>query len=611
MIKIRKFINILLATIIIFTSLIIPQKNNIVHAAAPKLFLDALIKRSGVVEKAGRTRKLPNTKGHDLLKDRAHLKLVEEHNIVDMTQFLKDNKTHHTESVFGGRFLKYYINPDVVSALTSTLIVMFAETFGADLQGMLPCENCEPATKYDLSNLYNLIPAGSDIWVEVEEEYIDERTGAPIQKARLYYPHYREQVFHQNYGEIVKYYKYDLELYSVRGINFEINYNPYEEEDYLILVYEWNGMAPDLEPEWEWKRYALFPSKWLGNNATLNITEQNIHSISYDFSNLMEDQVHPEMEFSHNLNAHLEHLPMPDIEHLPDLDYINIYVPVTEEGYEYINEYPEQVTLPNPSQIVEEVPIPDEIPQEDEVEEPVIDEPEEEPIPIEDDPFPDPEEPEPEEPPVEGEGTLLERIFEFLKQILQQILNAILSIPDILNNILQWLKTILLNILESILNAILSIPDILTNILNFLQNLLNQILEGILSIPTILINIWNFLNGLVQNITTAIQQLFTTLFVPAPITTTITPLITKITDKFPFLNTVPVLIETITHPSCSSLDNVNVNIMGVSGTIVDFDNLKNTSNWFKPIMRGFIWLLILFYAYRKVPAIIADRGGAQ
>lgn len=179
---------------------------------------------------------------------------------------------------------------------------------------------------------------------------------------------------------------------------------------------------------------------------------------------------------------------------------------------------------------------------------------------------------------------------------------------SIIEKIWEWLKSFF----SKLANLLAPIIALLQQILNFLNNLLQSLGNLLSDLLAPIINLLNMINNLFTNLINSLQDMLINLFVPAPnfMSNQIEPLKNTFQSKFSDMFLIPSIFDDM-NDQCTALEDIEINIMGQNATIVKFDYLNNASNWFKPVMAAFIWLLVVIYAYRKIPAILQGRDGVQ
>ena len=225
---------------------------------------------------------------------------------------------------------------------------------------------------------------------------------------------------------------------------------------------------------------------------------------------------------------------------------------------------------------------------------------------------------------------ILDFLTQILKQLIEQIISIIQSILETLGNVWDWL----INVLETLLNQLVTIvtdifgtlESVYTWLVETLGSLIGDLISGLNSILDFLIgnlteflsdilsginSIIDFLNGLVTNIVGAFETAFLTWVVPSAdyFPNHFSSIRTGLAEKFPDINKIPDFITSFNDSACSQLENQTITVFGVTAEILKWDYVIEASNWWKPIISSFIWLLIVAYGYRKVSAIIAGRGG--
>lgn len=125
--------------------------------------------------------------------------------------------------------------------------------------------------------------------------------------------------------------------------------------------------------------------------------------------------------------------------------------------------------------------------------------------------------------------------------------------------------------------------------------------------PTITTKLDKILEG-VRAIPDAIVTGITTIFVPTATPTAFSNMIKQFTGllvlpSFAWL--------TNSDLACSRVQDVKVTIMGKSLTIVSLDFVMQAKTFYMPIMRGFLWFLFGWYAYKKIIAMINKVDGVS
>lgn len=125
--------------------------------------------------------------------------------------------------------------------------------------------------------------------------------------------------------------------------------------------------------------------------------------------------------------------------------------------------------------------------------------------------------------------------------------------------------------------------------------------------PTITTKLDKILEG-VRAIPDAIVTGITTIFVPTATPTAFSNMIKQFTGllvlpSFAWL--------TNSDLACSRVQDVKVTIMGKSLTIVSLDFVMQAKSFYMPIMRGFLWFLFGWYAYKKIIAMINKVDGVS
>lgn len=125
--------------------------------------------------------------------------------------------------------------------------------------------------------------------------------------------------------------------------------------------------------------------------------------------------------------------------------------------------------------------------------------------------------------------------------------------------------------------------------------------------PTITTKLDKILEG-VRAIPDAIVTGITTIFVPTATPTAFSNMIKQFTGllvlpSFAWL--------TNSDLACSRVQDVKVTIMGKSLTIVSLDFVIQSKSFYMPIMRGFLWFLFGWYAYKKIIAMINKVDGVS
>lgn len=125
--------------------------------------------------------------------------------------------------------------------------------------------------------------------------------------------------------------------------------------------------------------------------------------------------------------------------------------------------------------------------------------------------------------------------------------------------------------------------------------------------PTITTKLDKILEG-VRAIPDAIITGITTIFVP-----TATPVaFNNMIKQFTSLLVLPSFAWlTNSDLACSRVQDVKVTIMGKSLTIVSLDFVIQAKSFYMPIMRGFLWFLFGWYAYKKIIAMINKVDGVS
>lgn len=125
--------------------------------------------------------------------------------------------------------------------------------------------------------------------------------------------------------------------------------------------------------------------------------------------------------------------------------------------------------------------------------------------------------------------------------------------------------------------------------------------------PTITTKLDKILEG-VRAIPDAIITGITTIFVP-----TATPIaFSNMINQFTSLLVLPSFAWlTNSDLACSRVQDIKVTIMGKSLTIVSLDFVMQSKSFYMPIMRGFLWFLFGWYAYKKIIAMINKVDGVS
>ncbi len=221
----------------------------------------------------------------------------------------------------------------------------------------------------------------------------------------------------------------------------------------------------------------------------------------------------------------------------------------------------------------------------------------------------------------------LQKLWETLKQILDNLLSLLqnlgtwfasiiaklISILDLLNQLFSSLG----NWFQSIINALSGLPNLIASALSSLFQSIVNALSGLpsliasafqslfQSILDLLNSIWSGITNLPNAIASSIAALFMPSIDPA---VQFNPVVDSFKGKFNNPSDFAYLNDHVFSNQCQNLNNIQLTLFGVTVTAVDFTLLKVAATWWLPIMKGFIWFLFGWWAYKRVVDLFKRSG---
>lgn len=133
------------------------------------------------------------------------------------------------------------------------------------------------------------------------------------------------------------------------------------------------------------------------------------------------------------------------------------------------------------------------------------------------------------------------------------------------------------------------------------------IAEGVTSILQVLENIWDWLTSLIDSLIQALLNMLMSLFVPRD--GFIEGEITKIKNKFNRLGVVPYDMSVIFDSDYQNpFQNITIYFNGQEVVIVSFDYLPPFLDKFRPIIRGLLVLFMIYYSINQLLGLIRLSG---
>lgn len=204
---------------------------------------------------------------------------------------------------------------------------------------------------------------------------------------------------------------------------------------------------------------------------------------------------------------------------------------------------------------------------------------------------------------------LLKDLFKGLGDLFGDFLQ---DIGDMIQQIIDWLTITLPDLLTGLFQGLM---DLLQTLFNSLLEALQGLLAGLQSLLAQLLDIFNFLNGLIDGLVNSFQGLITDLFVPEAVPELV-PLQEEMKTKFPMIPAITGAFDSLGGAGGCSVNDITADLklpfgLGGSFVIMKMESLLTTFGTVKDWIRGMLWVIFCIYLYRKIPAIIAGRGGAH
>lgn len=231
-------------------------------------------------------------------------------------------------------------------------------------------------------------------------------------------------------------------------------------------------------------------------------------------------------------------------------------------------------------------------------------------------------------------GGMLEPVLTVLSTMLDPVLNAfdtlwsrLTIIADAIGNIASPILTSLTSLFEmlwtnltSIVSALATLAEpIVTTITTALGTVtgwlsdivvaIGEIIKPIVNpIGSILTTVVNIPNLIIQGI----ESLFSTLFVPTvSVQEQFSPLKEQAEKKFFPADTFKYLAAPFKGASCDAPRDMYANLFGMEMKVFDSSFIEATSQWWKPIISGFLWFMFGFWLFRRMNMMASKNGGAS